>query len=49
MMYAIHMGVPEMEDLWNNLQVKVRTGTANKDEEKLYFPFFRWPASRHCW
>ena len=36
MMYAIHMGVPEMEDLWNDLQVKVRTGTANKDEEKLY-------------
>ena len=36
MMYTIHMGVPEMEDLWNDLQGKVRTDKANKDEEKLY-------------
>ena len=36
MVYAIRMGVPEMEALWNELQTKWRSGTIRKDEEKLY-------------
>lgn len=36
MMYAIHMGVPEMDELWNNLRSKVGNGTASKDENRLY-------------
>lgn len=36
MIFEIHMGVPEMENLWNDLQQKVKSGMANKDEEKLY-------------
>ncbi len=35
-MYAIHMGVPEMKALWEDLQQKHRSGNANKAEEKLY-------------
>ena len=35
-MYAIHMGVPEMDELWNNLRSKVGNGTASKDENRLY-------------
>lgn len=35
-MYVIHMGIPEMEEFWNNLKNKVKTGKANKKEEKLY-------------
>ena len=35
-MYTIHMGVPEMEQFWNELSSKVKSGTANKDEVKLY-------------
>lgn len=36
MEYAIRMGVPEMAALWNDLQIKYRSGTAKKEEEKLY-------------
>ena len=35
-MYAIHMGVPEMKALWEDLQQKYRSGKACKAEEKLY-------------
>ncbi len=35
-MYTIHMGVPEMEQFWNELSSKVKSGIANKDEVKLY-------------
>lgn len=35
-MFTIRLGVPEMEQLWKNLTEKNRTGTANKDEIKLY-------------
>ena len=35
-MYAIHMGVPEMKALWEDLQQKHKSGRANKAEEKLY-------------
>ena len=35
-MYAIHMGVPEMKALWEDLQQKYRSGKAGKAEEKLY-------------
>ena len=34
-MFEIHLGVPEMEELWNNLQKKHQDGTATKKEEKL--------------
>ena len=36
MVYKIHMGVPEMEEFWNTLQDKIKSGKANKTEEKLY-------------
>ncbi len=34
-MFEIHLGIPEMEKLWNNLQKKHQDGTATKKEEKL--------------
>lgn len=34
--YIIRMGIPEMQDLWNNLQSKYRSGTIKKTEKKLY-------------
>ena len=34
-MFEIHLGIPEMEELWNNLQKKHQDGTATKKEEKL--------------
>ncbi len=34
-MYQIHLGIPEMEELWNRLCAKHKDGSANKDEEKL--------------
>ncbi len=36
MNYAIRMGVPEMQDLWNDLQIKYRNGTISKTELELY-------------
>ena len=36
MVYAIHLGVPEMQELWADLQAKVKAGNAGKDESKLY-------------
>jgi hypothetical protein len=36
MTYEIRMGIPEMEDLWNDLRRKYREGTASKEEEQLY-------------
>ncbi len=35
-MYSIHMGVPEMETLWNDLRNKVRQGVATKKGIKMY-------------
>lgn len=35
-MYAIHMGIPEMKQIWEGLQQKVKSGKANKEEDKLY-------------
>lgn len=35
-MFAIRLGVPEMETLWTNLSGKAKKGTLGKDEEKLY-------------
>ena len=35
-MFKIHMGVPEMKELWDDLKEKVKNGTATKDEKKLY-------------
>ena len=34
-MFEIHLGIPEMEELWNNLKKKHQDGTATKKEEKL--------------
>lgn len=35
-MFEIHLGIPEMEKLWNSLLEKVHDGSAKKDEIKLY-------------
>ena len=35
-MFAIHMGVPEMEEFWNALVDKVSAGRASKDEVRSY-------------
>ena len=35
-MFAIHLGIPEMKELWDDLKTKHLAGTASKDEEKLY-------------
>ena len=35
-MFEIHMGVPDMEELWSTLQESVHAGTAGKDDQKLY-------------
>ncbi len=34
-MFEIHLGVPEMEELWFRLEKKHRDGSASKAEEKL--------------
>ena len=35
-MYEIHMGIPEMEALWNDLTSRVSARNATDDETKLY-------------
>ena len=35
-MYSIHMGVPEMKEFWDRLSAKVNSGTAGKDEVRLF-------------
>ena len=35
-MYEIHLGIPEMEELWNSLSGKVNNGSAKRNEIKLY-------------
>lgn len=35
-MYNIVMGIPEMRDFWDSLCAKVNSGSASKDEMKLY-------------
>jgi len=35
-MFTIRMGIPEMEEFWEELETKVDTGIASKDEIKLY-------------
>jgi hypothetical protein len=35
-MFTIRMGIPEMEEFWEELETKVDTGIATKDEIKLY-------------
>ena len=35
-MFTIRMGIPEMEAFWAELEAKVETETASKDEVKLY-------------
>lgn len=36
MNFNIRMGIPEMEELWNDLQQKYRSGTIKKSEGLLY-------------
>ncbi len=36
MSYAIRMGIPEMDELWNTLKTKHRDGTIGKKDEDLY-------------
>ena len=35
-MFEIHLGIPEMEELWNSLSGKVNNGSAKRNEIKLY-------------
>lgn len=35
-MFEIHFGIPEMNALWKDLKAKKESGTASKDEIKLY-------------
>lgn len=35
-MFSIHMGIPEMEKFWTDLQEKVHSGKASGSDEKLY-------------
>ncbi len=35
-MFEIHVGIPEMEQFWENLRTKVQSGKANRNEQKLY-------------
>ena len=34
--YAIRMGIPEMDELWNTLKTKHRDGTIGNKDEDLY-------------
>nr|WP_279221414.1 hypothetical protein [Clostridium sp. AM45-5] len=34
--FTIRMGIPEMMDLWTDLQTKHRDGTIRKKDEELY-------------
>lgn len=36
MTFNIRMGIPEMAELWNNLQANYRNGTINKKDGELY-------------
>ena len=36
MSYAIRMGIPEVDELWNTLKTKHRDGTIGKKDEDLY-------------
>lgn len=36
MNYIIRMGIPQMQELWNDLQLKYRAKTIKKKEEQLY-------------
>ena len=35
-MFNIRMGIPEMQELWLDLQEKYRSGNIKKKEEQLY-------------
>ena len=35
-MFEIHLGIPEMEELWNSLSTKFHDGSAKKNDKKLY-------------
>lgn len=35
-MFEIHLGVPEMEQFWSELQSKVKSGNAKKNEIRRY-------------
>ena len=34
-MFEVHLGIPEMEELWNRLENRHQNGSATKAEEKL--------------
>lgn len=36
MIYSIHMGIPEMKELWDTLKAKHKDGSISKTEEELY-------------
>ena len=39
MEYRIRLGIPEMQDFWEDLKTKAASGKAKKDEQKLYRQF----------
>ena len=52
--YAIRMGIPEMEDLWNSLQTQYRDGSLNKKDRELYKKLLtarakKYPEPRKPW
>lgn len=36
MSFSIRMGIPEMQELWNDLQMKYRSGSIKNSEKQLY-------------
>jgi len=36
MIYEIHMGIPEMKEFWESLQIKAKSVNAKKEDVKLY-------------
>ena len=35
-MFSVHLGIPEMKALWDDLKTKHQARTSSKDEEKMY-------------
>lgn len=38
-MFAIHLGIPEMKEFWEDLTKKIKENSATKDEQTLYQKF----------
>ena len=38
-MFNIRMGIPEMEDFWNQLSSRIHSGTGSQNDQKLFKKF----------